>query len=98
MANAVSMADLCKAVNANERTLFLGFHEVYGMSPKSFHKTLRLNRVNLELRKVYPGKTVTEVATRWGFIHFGRFAADYRQVFGEFPHDTLRNTLKKRTN
>jgi hypothetical protein len=27
---------------------------------------------------------------RWGFLHFGRFAEEYRQLFGERPRDTLR--------
>jgi AraC family ethanolamine operon transcriptional activator len=94
MANAVSMADVCKAAKVTERTLLLGFHEVFGVPPKSFHKSLRLNRVNLDLRRALPGTTVTEAAVRWGFTHLSRFAADYRQMFGELPNETLRKTLK----
>jgi hypothetical protein len=30
------------------------------------------------------------VASRWGFMHFGRFAQQYRQLFGEAPSQTLR--------
>ena len=34
--------------------------------------------------------TVTEIASKWGFAHAGRFAVDYRQRYGESPHVTLR--------
>jgi AraC family ethanolamine operon transcriptional activator len=32
--------------------------------------------------------TVGDVAARWGFWHLSRFAADYRQHFGELPSAT----------
>jgi len=32
---------------------------------------------------------VAEVAARHGFLHAGRFAADYRRRFGESPSQTL---------
>jgi AraC family ethanolamine operon transcriptional activator len=33
--------------------------------------------------------SVSDIATRFGFWHFGRFASDYRRLFGERPLDTL---------
>ncbi|MFD2500918.1 hypothetical protein ACFSTI_21320 [Rhizorhabdus histidinilytica] len=33
---------------------------------------------------------MTEIACRWGFYQFGRFAAQYRRLFGELPSETLR--------
>lgn len=96
--NPVSMADLCTAANANERTLLLGFHEVFGMPPKLFLKTLRLNRVKQDLQSASPGTSVTDVALRWGFNHLSRFAADYRQMFNEYPHETMRNRPRRKPN
>ncbi|MFP5477787.1 MAG: helix-turn-helix domain-containing protein, partial [Gammaproteobacteria bacterium] len=33
---------------------------------------------------------VAGVALRWGFGHLGRFSADYRARFGEYPSETVR--------
>jgi transcriptional regulator GlxA family with amidase domain len=37
------------------------------------------------------------VAGRWGFVHLGRFASQYRQLFGETPSETLRAPGAART-
>jgi transcriptional regulator GlxA family with amidase domain len=34
--------------------------------------------------------SVTDVATRWGFFHLGRFSQEYGQLYGERPSQTLR--------
>jgi AraC-like DNA-binding protein len=41
--------------------------------------------------------TVTAVARKWGFGHYGRFAADYQRRFGRKPSETLRtNAIRTR--
>jgi transcriptional regulator GlxA family with amidase domain len=56
----------------------------------TYLRHLRLNRVHSTLLDADPRSvTVTAVACRWGFVHLGRFAAQYRQVFGEYPSTTL---------
>ena len=56
-------------------------------------KNRRLDRVRAELADAVPnsGVGVTDIATRWGFTHLGRFAAIYRARFGESPSETLRS-------
>jgi transcriptional regulator GlxA family with amidase domain len=39
--------------------------------------------------------SVTDVATRWGFFHLGRFAQAYGQLYGERPSQTLRTLPPK---
>jgi hypothetical protein len=36
---------------------------------------------------------VGAVASRWGIRHLGRFAGEYRKMFGELPSRTLANSL-----
>jgi transcriptional regulator GlxA family with amidase domain len=57
---------------------------------------VRLDSVRTELTNSDPGgTTVTAVAGRWGFVHLGRFADQYRQQFGESPSETLRATVRE---
>ncbi|MGH7004581.1 MAG: helix-turn-helix domain-containing protein [Alphaproteobacteria bacterium] len=85
-----TISDLCRSIGASQRTLEIGFQELFGVPPKTYLTTLRLNRVRRALRSADSANfSVTEVATRWGFYHFGRFAAAYRKMFGELPSRTL---------
>lgn len=94
----VSIRELCEAVNASERSLLSGFRQVFGISPKLYLKSLRLNRVRQDLRKATEETRITDIAFRWGLTHLSRFAADYRQMFGEYPHETLRSSSIRNQN
>jgi AraC family ethanolamine operon transcriptional activator len=49
-----------------------------------------MNLAQRALRDAAPGTTsVTEVATEYGFWPFGRFAGEYKSLFGEAPSATL---------
>jgi len=85
----MSILDICEAVDATERTLHLGFQELYGLTPKAFLKYLRLNYARRELLRSKPGCTVTRVAYKWKFYHLSRFARAYYEVFNEYPSETL---------
>ncbi|TCK28856.1 AraC family ethanolamine operon transcriptional activator [Ancylobacter aquaticus] len=82
--------DICCEVGVCERTLQYAFRDYIGMSPMAYLRLLRLNRVRAVLRVSSPrGTTVTRVAMRFGFLHLGRLAQDYRRAFGEPPSVTL---------
>jgi AraC-like DNA-binding protein len=54
-------------------------------------REVRLARVREDLLAADPARvTVTAVAARWGFPHQGRFAAAYRDRYGQAPSATLR--------
>ena len=58
----------------------------------SYVRLHRLEQVHEELLIADPstGVKVTDVALRHGFTHTGRFAAAYKERFGESPSATMR--------
>lgn len=91
----VSIRDLCERLSVSWRTLDQGFLELYSVPPKTYMRIARLHHVRRALATADPaGATVTDIAVSWGFFQLGRFAVDYRRLFGERPSDTL---WKRRT-
>ena len=67
------------------------FRQHVGVPPLTYLRLLRLEGVHAELARAGPGGPgVSEVATRWGFTHLGRFAGAYRERYGVTPSQTLR--------
>jgi AraC-like DNA-binding protein len=88
------MPELCKAVGASERTLNTCCHEHLGMGPKRYLLLRRMNLARRALRESsWPVATVTEIATLYGFWQFGRFAVEYKALFGESPSATLTRSI-----
>jgi AraC-like DNA-binding protein len=82
----VYIPELCAEVGASERTLRICCQEQLGMSPKRYLLLRRLRMTRRALRESAPTETtVTEIATRYGFWQFGRFAGVYKELFGESP-------------
>ena len=83
--------ELARAGNMSVRTLHASFQRCFGLSPMAYVRKIRLEHVRAELvANRDPHLQVTEVASRWGFFHLGRFAQQYRARYGESPSDTLR--------
>jgi AraC-like DNA-binding protein len=87
---AIYVLEMAKAVGAPLRTLTECCREHLGMSPKKY---LLLRRMHLARQALInpdaSASTVTDVAARFGFWQFGRFAGEYKSLFGETPSATL---------
>jgi len=90
---SLRLDDIARAACASVRSLNAGFRKYEKTTPMEFLKSTRLDYVRAALQTSASPQdmTVTDAALRWGFNHFGRFAAEYKRRFDEHPSDTLRN-------
>jgi AraC family transcriptional regulator, ethanolamine operon transcriptional activator len=89
-----TISSICIAVGVSERSLQYAFRTYVDMSPLAYLRSCRLCRVRSFLRiSCSTSTTVTAIAMRFGFLHLGRFARDYKQTFGESPSATLDLTI-----
>jgi AraC-like DNA-binding protein len=87
---SIYLAELCTAVGASERTLRACCQEHLGMTPIRYLCLRRLHLARRRLLRAEPETTtVTEIATEFGFWQLGRFAVEYRALFGELPSVSL---------
>lgn len=88
-AQPIALEDLRAVAGVPLRTLHHQFRRSLGVTPLQLLRDIRLDRVRAELLRGREGTSVTAIALDWGFDHLGRFAASYRQRFGETPRETL---------
>lgn len=90
--------ELARHVGISVRALELGFRRVLDETPYQYMRRIRLERAHRDLSAAdaINGTTVTEIATRWGFFHTGRFAASYKETYGVMPSVTLSASLTGR--
>jgi len=90
-AEPVTVADLSAVSGLSVRSVQESFRRVFDVSPLTYLRHVRLDRVRAELLEagLHAG-AVGDVARRWGFAHLGRFSASYAERFGEYPKQTLR--------
>ena len=87
------IGEICAALGVSERLVRSLCAEHLGMSPSTYLRLRRMSLVHRTLWRGDPDASVSEVARGYGFGSLGRFAADYRALFGELPSATLRRSL-----
>lgn len=85
----IALEDIARSAGVSVRALQHGFRRFRDTTPMRFLRDARLERAHHELQCAVPGATVTEIALRWGFTHFSRFAQVYRERYGCSPKETL---------
>lgn len=82
---------LAAELHLSVRALQAGFKREVGMAPMAYLRMVRLRRAHTALREADSAETtVRAVAMSLGLLHQGRFAVNYRALFGEMPSETLR--------
>lgn len=77
----------------SDKTLETSFKSLFGITPKHFINLLKLNHAHEDLQLSDTQiVNVSDIATKWGFSHFGRFAKEYKALFGVLPSETLNLT------
>ncbi len=93
---AWTVTTLAAQVSVSVRSIQQSFRSSIGVSPMTYLREVRLERAHAELAAAEPGTLmVSEVATRWGFTHLGRFALEYRARYLESPSQTLRSNRRR---
>lgn len=82
-----SIAELCQTLGVSRRALQHSFQETLGIKPSAYLRAVRMNGAR---RAIKHASSVADAATLWGFWHFGRFARDYKAMFGELPSEAFR--------
>lgn len=86
---AVSLEEVADAAGVSRRTLALLFRRYRELSPMEVLRNMRLDAAHEQLAR-HDGASVTQIAFNCGFSHLSRFAACYRERFGQLPRDTSR--------
>jgi transcriptional regulator GlxA family with amidase domain len=93
--SSIPLSELCRLVGCSERGLRNAFYGVHGIGPKRWMLAERLDGARRVLTGADAEVTVTRAATAHGFRELGRFAANYKQAFGETPSKTLRSSSRR---
>ena len=80
---------IAAAAGLSERGLQEVFGRTLATTPTRFLRDHRLDQVRSELLRPGAPSAVAATARRWGFGNPGRFAAAYRERFGEDPSTTV---------
>lgn len=93
----LQVADLALAADVTSRTLLRTFRQQLGVRPASYLKLRQLNTVRRALRgKWQPSSRITNVMSEHGVSEFGRFASEYKALFGERPSETVARSRVQR--
>jgi transcriptional regulator GlxA family with amidase domain len=89
----MSLPEICQALGVSRRTVERAFQEQHDTSPHRYFRMLRMISARKDL--VEGGGTVKRIAAKHGFYEAARFAGRYKQMFGEYPSETLARSKQK---
>jgi len=91
------LAQICETLGVTERTFRAACERRLGMGPIRYLKLRRMQLARLALLQADPStKTVTGIATDYGFQELGRFSVTYKSLFGESPSASLKRSVDRK--
>lgn len=88
----VQVPEVCLALGVSRRELEYAFRLTFDQSPRDFLQSLRLNAIRRSIMGG-PAGSLLDVAFDHGITHLGRFAENYRMLFGENPSSSRRRRV-----
>ncbi len=82
-----TVTQLAEEVNVSTRALQVSFKQALGISPKKYLTNIRLTKIRQDLL-TNKDRTISEICSSYGVIHFGNFSREYKRLFGEEPSRT----------
>ncbi|MCR8692768.1 helix-turn-helix domain-containing protein [Rhodococcus pyridinivorans] len=93
-ARPIRLEDIAAAAGIGGRALQYDFVRHHRTTPMRYLGSVRLARAHRDLQAADPShETVASIAARWGFSSPGRFATQYRSVYGWAPRVTRSGRL-----
>ena len=88
----ITVPEVAALTGVSQRTLELSFKEAAGITPQKYLRWRRMQMAHHVFLAQDPKHTrITDVTTSLGFTELGRFAVEYKRLFGESPSETLRS-------
>lgn len=90
IANDIDISTITSELNIKSSQLHNAFKKEYGITPKKYLQTLRYNAIRKVLLLSDPSSvSIEEVASKYKIFHMSHFSAQYKNIFGETPSQTL---------
>jgi methylphosphotriester-DNA--protein-cysteine methyltransferase len=86
---AIELQRLCMGVALSLRTVERVIRNRTGLTALTYFRKRKLAFARQVLLHPNNTTTVTNTALDFGFLHFSRFSAEYRAMYGELPSTTL---------
>jgi AraC-like DNA-binding protein len=87
---AITIEKIAHAVGCSVRALQRAFLQFREMTPMEALRRVRLEQAREELIRPAGSGSVIETAAKFGFTNAGRFASQYKNIYGEYPSESLR--------
>ena len=94
----IQLEDILTAAGVPARTLYHGFEQFLGYSPMRWLRRRRLERARADIVASDGRISITELANRYWFGHYGRFANMFSELHGEVPSVTLNRAREAAAN